>query len=335
MAEIVTPSQLNKRSDFYHQLANLVGAGVPIITGLEHVLTNPPARSYVQPLRHIIADLNRGATFSEALESRPKWVPMFDLALMSAGERSGRLDQSLRLLSNFYKERAQMVGRAISGLLYPALLLHMAVAIFPTTMLARLVLQGDVGGYFGQKLAILLPLYAVIVFAVLASSGSRGESWRAFLEQLLRPVPFLGEARKCMSLARLSAALEALINAGISIVEAWPMAARASGSPALGREVARMRPRVDRGETPAEVIRESRYFPELFKSTYATGEMSGTLDQDLRRLHVLYSEEASRRYTALSEWFPKIMYLIIALTIAFFIISFYKNLFGQYNQLLE
>lgn len=335
MAGIVTPSQLSKRSDFYHQLANLVGAGVPIITGLEHVMKSPPAHSYVHPLREVISDLNRGSTFAEALQARGKWMPVFDLALMNAGEKSGRLDQSFRLLATFYKDRAQMVSRTISGLLYPLLLLHMAVLIFPTNMLTGLILQGQVSQFLLQKASLLFPLYALVFFFIFAAGGTRGQQWRGFLERILQFVPMLGEARRSMSLARLSASLEALISAGVTIVEAWPLAARASGSPALGREVALMLPRVERGDTPAEVLRESRYFPDLFKSMYASGEISGKLDDDLRRLHLLYSEDAFRRYTALAEWFPRLIYLVIALAVAFSVVKFYMNYFGQLNEIMK
>jgi type II secretory pathway component PulF len=57
------------------------------------------------------------------------------------------------------------------------------------------------------------------------------------VERTLRWVPILGKARQDLALARLAAALEALLNAGVPIIGAWELAATASGSPALRRTV--------------------------------------------------------------------------------------------------
>ncbi len=60
-----------------------------------------------------------------------QWLPSFDLALIEAGEQSGRLDACFKLLALYYSERARMVKQAISDLLYPLFILHMAAFIFP------------------------------------------------------------------------------------------------------------------------------------------------------------------------------------------------------------
>ncbi len=142
-------------------------------------------------------------------------------------------------------------------------------------------------------------------------------------------IPVLGTARHYLALSRLAAALEALLNAGVTIVEAWEMAATASGSPALNRAVRAWRPLVDAGQTPAEVVRASPRFPELFANQYATGEISGRLDDTLRRLRLYYEEEGSRKLHAVAQWTPRAVYLLVVLLIAYQIIHFYLGYFGQ------
>ena len=99
----------------------------------------------------------------------------------------------------------------------------------------------------------------------------------------LRPVPILGTARHYLALSRLAAALEALISAGVNIFEAWDLAATASGSPALRRAVAAWKPRVVAGQMPSEAVRRCPLFPETFANLYASGEISGKLDESLRQ----------------------------------------------------
>ena len=163
---------------------------------------------------------------------------------------------------------------------------------------------------------------------IFAAQSRHGETWRACIESLLHPIPVLGQARRYLALARLAAALEALLSAGVTIIEAWELAATASGSPALRRTVLGWRPLVNAGQTPAEVVSASGRFPELFASQYATGEISGQLDDTLRRLHAYYQEEGSRKLHAFSRWTPRAIYFCIVLMIAYRIISFYTGYFN-------
>jgi type II secretory pathway component PulF len=142
-------------------------------------------------------------------------------------------------------------------------------------------------------------------------------------------VPLCGSARRSLALARLAGALEALIMAGMSIIEAWELAAAASGSPALRRAVVGWRNEVLNGETPAEAVSRSPEFPALFANMYHTGEISGQLDDTLIRLRHLYQDEGSRKLRAFSEWTPKLIYFGIMIMIAVRIVSFWSNIYGQ------
>jgi type II secretory pathway component PulF len=146
-------------------------------------------------------------------------------------------------------------------------------------------------------------------------------------------VPLLGAGRRDMALARLAAALEALINAGVGVIEAWDLAARASGSPAMARTVAHWRPRIVAGDSPAEALQRSPVFPRLFADQYATGEVSGKLDETLRRLHRYYQDEGARKLQAVAQWTPRLVYLIIAGIIAWKVISFWTGYFDQIQKI--
>ncbi|MEI9962428.1 MAG: type II secretion system F family protein [Limisphaerales bacterium] len=170
---------------------------------------------------------------------------------------------------------------------------------------------------------------------IYATQRKHGEGWRAWIEALLHPVPILGTARRYLALSRLAAALEALISAGVNIIDAWDLAATASGSPALRRAVAAWKPQVIAGKTPAEAVTNCPKFPELFANLYATGEISGQLDDSLKRLHKYYNEEGTRKLHAFAQWTPRLVYLIILLVIAYNIIQFYTGYFNQISAVMN
>lgn len=323
---IFTPGQLHRRAEFYYQLGQLLKAGITLPQALERFAAHPPARAFRRPLQNLTAALNQGLTFASALREANSWLPELDIAVLQAGEESGRLDGSLAALSDYYQARAQTARQFLGDLAYPAFLLHFAVFILP---FPEWFASGDSARYLYKTLGILLPIYAVTVVTILAMQNRHAELWRACVEAVLRFVPVLGTARRSLALSRLCLALESLISAGITIVQAWDLAAAASGSPALRRIVRRWQAPLEAGETPADLVDQTRFFPELFASQYRSGEISGKLDEILRRLHGYYAEDGTRRIRALAQWLPRLVYLLLALYIGYRVISFWQGYFDQ------
>lgn len=309
MPLIFTPGQLTRRSHFYQQLGQLTAAGVPIVNVLEMLSHNAPDRSFLEPIRQLQAGIAKGGNFTDALRGLGDWTPPFDIALIEAGERSGRLDAVFKLLSNYYDERSRLLRQMISDMLYPAFVLHFAIFMFPMISLFN---GGTMVGFVLETFGVLIPIYVVIGAVIYAGQDRRGLEWRAKLEKLLRRVPVLGTARHSLALARLAAALEALINSGVNIIQAWDLAAAAGGSPALQQAVAEWKPRVVAGETPAEAVKACPLFPELFANLYTTGEISGKLDESLKNLHTYYQEDATRKLHLLAQWVPRFLYFGVA-----------------------
>jgi type IV pilus assembly protein PilC len=329
---IFTPGQFSRRADFYHQLSQLTGAGLTIAVALQHLHRNPPGAGFRKPIGEVLVDIDAGLTISEAFARHPEWMPEFDLALLHAGERSGRLEATFKLLSEFYAERALIARRILSSLAYPVCLLHAALFIlsFP-----QLFLTGDIMAYGLRTFGVLIPIYALLGLMIFLSQGRRGLHWRTLLEQITNFIPLVGVGRRHMALARLSAALEALINAGENITVAWPLAAAASGSPALHREVLSWRPSLENGQTPADILRTSTRFPETFTNLYSSGELSGSLDVTLKRLSTYYLDSGSQNIRLAAKVGPGIVYGLVMLYIAWRVISFYMGYFQNISNVID
>jgi len=334
MSLVVTPGKLDQLGEFYHQLGTMLAAGVTFFQTLEQLYRAPPARSFRAPIRNVLTLLEQGATFSEAIAQNRGWLPSFDLALIEAGEQSGRLDACCRLLADYYHQRAILARRLMAELAYPVFLIHAAIFIVPT--LHFIVLGGSLLSFVTQTFGLLLPIYLAVFLLILACQGRHGERWRALLERVLHPIPVLGQARRNLALARLAAALEALLSAGVNILYGWELAAAASGSPALRRAVCAWRPQLQAGMTPADLLRSTPQFPEVFANLYHTGEISGTLDDTLKRLYAMYQDEGSRKLKAVVEWTPRAVYLLIAgLMIWQIVNTFVKGYIGPLKQVLS
>lgn len=328
MALLLTPRRLDQFSEFYHQTGAMLGSGLTLIRALELIRDAPPAASFRPRLERVIAELQQGATFSEALSNRRGWLPEFDIALIAAGEQSGRLDACCQRLASYYKDRARLLRAVFADLAYPLFLLLLVLLIFPPGALADLVWKGDVAGYVMPKLQVLAVAALIQLLLLGLNRTGQARGFRRTWEELLHAIPLFGRARRSMALARLTLALEALLNAGVNVLEAWPLAAAASGSPTLEAATARARERMEAGETPSEAIAQEPAFPPRFTSLYRSGELSGRLDQSLAYLHTDFADEAARLYKRLAEWTPRLVFLLIATLVGYYVVSFWLGYFG-------
>jgi type IV pilus assembly protein PilC len=329
MAFLFLPAQLAARGEFFHQIGSSLASGLTLVRTLGVLAENPPAGGLTGPIDRLLRQLQSGATFGEALRSLGRWASDFDIALIEAGEQSGRIDHVCGLLARSYEERARLARQIIIGLLYPAFLFHFAFLIMPVGQLVDLVKTGDIAAFVVRKLVFFVPFYLVLLVTLWAGQGTHGRAWRSLLETAFGLVPLFGKARRSLALARLSLALDALLNAGVATTRAWPLAGAASGSPALEREMSRWIPLLADGTPAGDLVQRSSRFPPHFSSVYATAEMSGRVDDALPRLHRHYQDEGMRLTKIAAGVLTGLVYFGILIAVAWQIVSFWLGYYGQ------
>ncbi len=329
MAILVTPAQLAARSDFYHQIGTSVAAGLSLIQTLRLLAKSPPAPGLRHRAARVADRLEAGSTASEAFRSLGSFVPPFDISLIEAGEQTGRIDRTCLALSQAYAARAALARQVLMGLAYPILVFHVAFLILPVQYLVALVTGGDFSGFLLQKFLFFGPVYLATFAFIFALQRSQTGLARSAFEGVTSLLPILGRARRALALSRLSLALDALLNAGVNAAQAWPLAAAASGSPALQREVTRWGPRIAEGDPASELLLRSSKFPPHYSHIYATAEMSGKIDDALPRLVTHYQEEGLRLMRVAAGILIGVVYGGILLIVAYQIVSFWLGFYGQ------
>jgi type II secretory pathway component PulF len=326
------PRTLRHQAAFYQRLGQMVSAGIGVTPAFEAMATMPADARERRILLRVLAQLARGNPTTQAL--RAAGFPDFDVDLVEAGERSGRLDVCFRLLADFYASRARISAQAIGQLIYPAILLHIGVFLFSVVVpFAQSQFTASLPGLGFRALGILAPFYLLFAAFQFVLAGAPGERARSLLESIFRRVPMLGSALYSLALARAATALEALLGAGVKPIEAWEIAARSSGSPELRGMVASWATSLQTGITPGQLLRGNPRIPTMFSALYATGETSGTLDESLRRLHAFYAEEGAHKLELFAKLVPRLIYLLVAFYLAFRLVKAYANYFEQIEEI--
>lgn len=353
---MVTPGQLARRAQLFNQLGTSLGAGLTLIKSLELAVRTRSTGVAPQKTQQLIHFLQQGDTFANAMQRLSGQLPAdhmhspvkvsrgqfflseFDRALLTVGEETGRLDSSFKTLARHYETQARIVRETIAKLAFTLITLHFFLLIFPLGFLTEFVL-GIVNSDYQRCLPFVIEkivafgcLYAVIFGVFFAGQGNRSEGFKSFIESIFSWTPGLGKALKYLALARLATALHALQRAGVSVPKSWELGAQACGSPKLKKAILLWMPELQHGTTPAEMIAQIPYFPEMFTQLYASSELTGSQDDTLQRLEVYFEEEGFRKLQTFATLLSLAIYLLIAGVIGYNIIRFWLN---YYNNLLN
>ena len=347
---MVTPGQLNRRAAFFEQLAAMIAAGVPLTKALEMAGKNRSIGVPRKVLQELTHHLQEGHTFTDAMQlvsgqkrgvevslkpSGVCWLSDFDVALLSAGEESGRLDATFKLLARYYIARAKIIRDTITGSMVTILTMHVFLLVFPISFLQRFVL-GFINNQYHECLPFILEkisvfglIYGTGGFLAFATQGHRGEGFRTAVESIFDLIPGLRSAVKYLAVARLAMALDALLSAGVPVIRSWELAAVSCGSPHLKKEIFKWTPKMESGITPADMVAQIPYFPEMFAQLYQTGEISGKTDETLTRLHTYFEEEGFHKLQNFCRVLGYGLYFTMAIIAGIFIIRFWTQYFAQ------
>jgi type II secretory pathway component PulF len=316
---------LRDKEIFYDELGQLLRSGTPFPRAVT-MLGGHSRGSLRKLLDNLRAATDRGETVSGAFAAQQPAIGEMEVSVMTACDRSGRLDEGCRMLSAYFGTLRRARATVLTRLAYPAFVLHFGVF---ATALPALFTGGGAAAYFKQTLGFLLVLYACLATLALAVRAlHRLGQVDAWTDSVLMAIPIFGGLRRMFALARFCATYDMQLESGINVMDSLTTAARASQSALIIDAAKRALPGLRTGSQVAPLLARCRVFPEEMTRAMHVGEETGELDRELKRLTESFERDALRRVEIISDWLPKLIYLLVAGYVGWQIISFYTNYYG-------
>lgn len=295
--------------------ASLLAAGIR----LHDVLALSAETGRRQAPRRVAARLaeavRRGSTFAEALTAE-KGFGAVHVALVRAGEASGSLPEAMQRLADDLDARARLAGRLRNALIYPAFLTLTAggaILVLLTVVVPGLKTLG--GGNAADLPAITVLVFrvsdlltqhgrmiaaAIAGLSLLIAAAATTTAGRRRVDRLFATLPVAGPVIRGLETGRYCATLSALIEGGVPLARALPLAAGAIGNRHLRRAVDRAAARVLDGMLLGDAVARERDLPADVVVMIRTGERTGRLGQALGQAATLLDTRARNRLEALS-----------------------------------
>ena len=287
--------------------------------------------------RQVVQGLASGDTLAESMEHTAGFFSALTIAVVRAGEVSGRLEQSFAKLAKYHEDWRRFYSSVLHRLAWP--LFELAFSLF--VIGALILLMGwalsssnhppidwlgfgwSTQTYFRAYLAAIVGGVGLVVgFIVALKAGVFGD-WPLLL--LLR-LPVIGGVLRHTALARLTWALGAALGAGMDVQESVRLAFRAGAYPPANRKLEQILADLARGEPIHESFQRAGCFPEEFQQLVSTGEISGELPETLERLSGYYQERVDAGMQLLATICFVACFLFVAILITATIIYLFNTL---------
>src|SRR5206468_9376733 len=115
--------------EFNQELATLLKAGMPLVQSLDLLRSGLTDPVFKPVLDTVYERVKGGAQLSDAFDEQGDLVPRVYTASLMAGERSGNLEVVLRRYVAYAKLMGSVRRKTISALMYPIVLLALAVVV--------------------------------------------------------------------------------------------------------------------------------------------------------------------------------------------------------------
>lgn len=314
---------------FTRQLATLIGAGLPLAQSLRTVQEQTTNKRMQEIVQEIISDVEGGKSLSDSFAKHPEAFNKVYVALISAGETSGTMDDSLKRLAAQQEKEAAMMSKIRGAMMYPSIVLVVIILVIGF-MLFTVVPQ--VEGLY-RDLNKGLPFVTLMMIKVANFFSSLW--WLVilamiiggyFLAQYLKTeqgirtkdifklnVPmFKGMFRK-MYMARFARTGQVLLSTGVPMLDMLRITSDAVNNVIISESILRASDKVKGGKALSASLSNEDYFLAMVPQMIKIGEQSGKIDEMMGKTAQVYEDELDEEIRALSTAIEPVLMVFLAI----------------------
>ena len=314
---------------FTRQLATLIGAGLPLAQSLRTVQEQTTNKRMQEIVQEIISDVEGGKSLSDSFAKHPEAFNKVYVALVSAGETSGTMDDSLKRLAAQQEKEAAMMSKIRGAMMYPSIVLVVIILVIGF-MLFTVVPQVE-GLYrdlnkglpfvtlmmiktanFFSSLWWLVILAMIIGGYFLAQYLKTEQGIRTKDTFKLNVPMFKGMFRK-MYMARFARTSQVLLSTGVPMLDMLRITSDAVNNVIISESILRASDKVKGGKALSTSLSNEDYFLAMVPQMIKIGEQSGKIDEMMGKTAQVYEDELDEEIHALSTAIEPVLMVFLAI----------------------
>ena len=329
---------------FTRQLSTLISAGLPLLRSLRTLSKQEKNANLKKIMASLAESVEGGTTFSEALSQHPKAFNKLYVNMVKAGELGGVLEIVLTRLAEFAEKSQRIRGKVTSAMVYPAVVLTIAVAIVTFLMLFivpkfEAIFKDMLGGrplpaitqiimdlsrFIQGNFLLIAGFLTVVVIGLRFAMRLPGIS--AAVDSYKLKLPLFGDMLTKTSVARFSRTLGTLVSSGVPILQALQITRDTAGNERVSTAIESIHDNVKEGESMVAPMEASQIFPPMVVSMVQVGEETGQLPDMLTKVADVFEEEVDTAVAGLTSLLEPVMIVLLALIVGTIVVALFLPL---------
>lgn len=338
---------LQDKIDFTSTFQILIQSGIPVIEALVFI-ENDAAKLKTRLLaKELRRQIMAGSTFADTVARYGYIFGQIYVGLVKAGEDSGELEKTLERLLELLKKQANIRGRVIGTLMYPAFVILLAMVIvtimlvfvFPAFkgmfenqgkelpwITATLMSLGD----FLRKYWILIPvIFGSVIFGttfILTWEPSKRK-----IDNFTLKVPLLTDLIQFSNFSNFVAVMQVAYDAGVPIVNCLYLSNLTLTNFTLQDKISAATTKVQQGQHLSMALRSTQVMPKMILFMIATGEQSGRLGDMLMQATSYIDKKLDVIIDTMTKMVEPFMLIFIGGIVLVLALALYLPLFQSYT----
>lgn len=341
--QILSQEQL---SALCSSMAMMLRSGVSIQEAAALYAQDPEDPGLKRASEALQQQMEAGSSFAEAAE-QTEMFPPYALSVIGAAELSGRLDEALERLADYYDRQKRLSDRLRSTLIYPAVLLLMmcgvlAVLVFAVLPMFQRVYTSLTGSLASSSYAYVLAasligrvslvLAVVVCLALVAVMVEmRQENGRRRLRSRMNRSRLTGHAAWLLAVCQCTDMLTSLLSSGMNEDDAMEFCAAQMEHEKLKAVLTACREEMQQGSGLAQAMFRNHVLPPLYGRMLVGGAESGNLPDVMEKISVRLEQETEAELSGLIDRTEPILIGFLTLSVGFTLLSVMLPLLGILN----
>ena len=337
---------LSEKLMFARNLRTMVSSGISFPKACSVLAQQAKSSKFKKALGTIQDEIAKGTSLSEALSQHPAIFSELFQSMVKAGEESGTLDESLKVLAEQLKREHDLKSTIQGAMIYPAVIITAMIGIgilmlvMVVPQLAETFASFDVSLpattlfviFLGTNLAkfwFVVP-FVVVGLGFLFRFIQRTESGEKAIGSAFLKIPVLSQLVRKTNAAYTIRTLGSLLGSGVPIVRSLEITSGVVSNIYYKKALIETAKEVGKGAKLSESLRRyQNIYPPLVIQMIEVGEETGKTSDVLSKLAEFYEEEIGNATKNLASVIEPVLMLIIGGIVGFFAVSMIQPMYSM------
>ena len=311
------------------QLAVMTNAGISIHDSIKEVANSTEDKALKEIFASINDDLNSGLSMTEASEKFRSKLGDVVIAMISLGESTGNMAESLSKLAQMLNEVWENQRKFKKAMRYPMVIMT-ALAIAFTVLMMYVVpkfreIFEELGADLPLPTRILLNIeyalnhYGLLILGIIVGTiigikwaYKNNDQFKRGWDKYILKVYLFGKIVFYSTMSRFMLIFTELVKAGIPIADALDTAVLMVDNDELKTKLSTVKIAVQQGVSLTEAMRNTGLYESMLIQMVSAGEKSGSLDKMLGNVTNYYKEKFDDIIDNISSYVEPILLLFMA-----------------------